>query len=442
MTVPCGAALYDDGRLSSTQVFTWNVTGGFTPGEGVTVDPEEGRVQSLSIINVTFNEHEIASKNIFYNNSALAANGNIVLRDAEGNVVAECGTGDMANAEAGFNVVEIKLCEPGTSTAVEITAPGVYTMTIPAGIVNFNKNGANPCTCGECYSCKTSRTGAGNGNYNEELTITWTIPEPATLVATPADGSVVESLTNITLEWQGAESVEVNPNQMVGGAKIYRILENEEEELVSELICSPIGEGSNTAVLDILNIPTQDGNYHVRIPKGMFTVDGQVWEGVSLYYTIESVEVALEQISAETFVEMLMTVTPCESIELNPGVTSKVTLAYLDDNITEVGYYEVEVLSGNTAKFTLSTNRELVNGDYVIWIPDGQFLFDGKPNADVKIYYEGVNIVGIEGVDMDAKNLNIYSVNGMLIKRNGSLRDLNELEPGIYVVNGQKVMVK
>ena len=442
VTVPRGAAIYADGTLASSQVFTWNVTGGFTPGEGVTVDPEEGRVQSLSIINVTFNEHEIASKNIFYNNSALAANGNIVLRDAEGNIVAECTTGEMANAEAGFNVVEIKLCEPGTSTAVEITAPGVYTMTIPAGIVNFNKNGANPCTCGECYSCKTSRTGAGNGNYNEELTITWTIPEPATLVATPADGSVVESLTNITLEWQGAEFVEVNPNQMVGGAKIYRILENEEEELVSELICSPIGEGSITAVLDILNIPTQDGNYHVRIPKGMFTVDGQVWEGVSLYYTIESVEVALEQISAETFVEMLMTVTPCESIELNPGVTSKVTLAYLDDNITEVGYYEVEVLSGNTAKFTLSTNRELVNGDYVIWIPDGQFLFDGKPNADVKIYYEGVNIVGIEGVDMDAKNLNIYSVNGMLIKRNGSLRDLNELEPGIYVVNGQKVMVK
>lgn len=442
VTVPRGAAIYADGTLASSQVFTWNVTGGFTPGEGVTVDPEEGRVQSLSIINVTFNEHEIASKNIFYNNSALAANGNVVLRDAEGNIVAECTTGEMANAEAGFNVVEIKLCEPGTSTAVEITAPGVYTMTIPAGIVNFNKNGANPCTCGECYSCKTSRTGAGNGNYNEELTITWTIPEPATLVATPADGSVVESLTNITLEWQGAEFVEVNPNQMVGGAKIYRILENEEEELVSELICSPIGEGSITAVLDILNIPVQDGNYHVRIPKGMFTVDGQVWEGVSLYYTIESVEVALEQISAETFVEMLMTVTPCESIELNPGVTSKVTLAYLDENITEVGHYEVEVLSGNTAKFTLSTNRELVNGDYVIWIPDGQFLFDGKPNADVKIYYEGVNIVGIEGVDMDAKNLNIYSVNGMLIKRNGSLRDLNELEPGIYVVNGQKVMVK
>ena len=102
----------------------------------------------------------------------------------------------------------------------------------------------------------------------------------------------------------------------------------------------------------------------------------------------------------------------------------------------------MEILSGNTAALTLSTNRELVNGDYVIWIPDGQFFFDGKPNNDIKIYYEGVYVVGIEGVDMDAKNLNIYNVNGMLIKRNGSLRDLNELEPGIYVVNGQKMMVK
>ena len=442
VTVPRGAAIYADGTLASSQVFTWNVTGGFTPGEGVSVDPEEGEVASLSVITLTFNEKEIVSKNVFYNTSALAVGGNVVLRNAAGEVVAECATGDMGNSEAGYNTIEIKLCEPGTSTQTEITAPGLYTMTVPAGIVNFNKNGANPCTCGECYACTTSRTGVGNANYNEELTFSWVIPTPAELVATPADGSVVESLINVILDWADAKSVVLDDTMMIGGAKLYKVVEDAENEFVSDMICSPVGEGSTTAVLDILNVPTEDGVYVVEIAEGMFTVDGRPIEATTLTYTIASTEVTLEQISAETFLNMLMTVSPCETLELNTESIAQITLAYLDNTITEVGYYEVEILSGNTAALTLSTNRELVNGDYVIWIPDGQFFFDGKPNNDIKIYYEGVNIVGIEGIDMDAKNLNIYNVNGMLIKRNGSLRDLNELEPGIYVVNGQKMMVK
>lgn len=443
VTMPRGAALYvADGRESSSQVFTWNVTGGFTPGEGVTVNPEEGEVESLSVITLTFNEHEIAGKNIWYNGSALAANGNVTLRDASGSIVAECTVSEMSPSEAGYNSVEIKLCEVGTSNAIEITKPGEYTLTVPEGIVNFNKNGANPCTCGECSSCTTSRTGTGNGNYNEELTFTWTIPGDATLVATPADGSVVESLINIQLEWQDAGSVTVDTNLMIGGAKLYKVVEGTENEFVSDMICSPIGEGGTTAVIDIMNPISENGVYVVEIAEGMFTVDGKAWEAVTLTYTIARAEVTLEETGDAPLAKFLMTVSPCESIEVNPETADVITLWYTTSGEQRMGEYTVENITASTAELVLQEGVELKDGDYVVWIPEGYFLFDGKPCADFKVFFEDVIIDSIYGISLDAQNLNIYSVNGMLIKRNGSITDLNELEPGIYIINGKKVMVK
>lgn len=442
VTVPRGAAIYLDGRESSSQVFTWNVTGGYTPGEGITVDPEEGVVESLSIVSLTFNEYEVVGKNVFYTTSALGANGNILLRDAQDNIVAECSLSELTPSELGYNSLEVHLCEPGTFTGIEITEPGTYTMTVPAGIVNFNKSGANPCDCGECNACTTSLKGTGNGNYNKELTFTWTILGPAELVATPADGSIVESLVNIVLEWQGAQSVVVDPAMMVGGAKLYKEVEGSDNEFVSDMICSPIGEGSNTAVIDILSIPTEQGTYIIEIPAGMFTVDGEAWEAVALTYIMKSTEVTLEEIGETRLAKFRMTVDPCETIEVNAESVDKITLAYLVDGITEVGTYEVDNITSPTADLTLTATTELADGNYVVWIPEGYFLFDGKPCADIKVYYDDVIMSGIYGISLDAKDLNIYSVNGMLIKRNGSISDLNELEPGIYIINGKKVMIK
>lgn len=443
VTMPRGAALYRaDGRETSSQVFTWNVTGGFEKADGVTVDPAEGEVESISLVTMVFNEYEVATKNIFYNTSALAKNGNVVLRNAAGEIVASATTSEMAPSTVGYNAVEVQFCKPGTIEAIEITAPGTYTMTLPEGIINYNASGANPCECGECNACTTSRKGTGNGNYNEEMTFTWTILGDATLVATPADGETVDQLVNIILEWQGASAVTVDATLMVGGAKLYKVVEGGENEFVSDMICSPIGEGSNTAVLDIFNMPTEKGAYVVEIAEGMFTVDGTAWEAVTLNYTLGGVDVVLTDKGDAPLRKFEMTVTPCETIEVNPESSGVITLAYLESGITEVGSYTLENINGNTADLTLSTDNELADGNYVVWIPEGHLIFDGKPCADIKVYFDNVVMNGIYGISIDAKDLNIYSVNGMLIKRNGSISDLNELEPGVYIINGKKVLVK
>lgn len=157
ITVPRGAAYVgQDGYISSSQTFTWNVTGGWEPTSGITVDPEDkSEVQSLSVITLTFNEYEAVGKNIWFSTHFT---GKIELKDANGEVVAD---GYMQPSEVSYNSVEILLCEVGsTSSQIEIVDKGEYTLTIPEGMVNFKKNGKDP------YE---------EGLYSEQLVYTWTV---------------------------------------------------------------------------------------------------------------------------------------------------------------------------------------------------------------------------------------------------------------------------
>lgn len=312
-------------------------------------------------------------------------------------------------------MAELTLAEP-------ITESGKYKLVIPRHTVEF-------------YDESEGKT-----VENELLEAEYTIVAaevPVVLIATPADGETVDKIVNISLEWQGATTVELDNTMMIGGAKLYK---DGSEEAYSDMICSPLGTGT-IAYLDALTYATENGDYTIEIAEGMFTVDGQPWEAITLHYTIAGKEVTLTDIGETPLAKLEMNVTPCETVEVNSGASGNVTLAYLVNGITEVGTYEVEVKDAAKAELTLSTNAELQNGDYVVWIPEGYFLFDGEECADIKIYFDGVEFSGVADINLDATDLNIYSVNGMLIKRNGSVSDLNSLDSGIYIVNGKKVLI-
>jgi len=51
---------------------------------------------------------------------------------------------------------------------------------------------------------------------------------------------------------------------------------------------------------------------------------------------------------------------------------------------------------------------------------------------------------GIEEIliSEDNKDIDIYNLNGVCIKRNATEDDINSLAPGLYVVGGKKVFVK
>ena len=123
-----------------------------------TVDPAEGVVESLKKISVIFDGQDMIGW----------GNGNPVITDADGNEYkVDCSYGTAYNE----GVITLK---------EEITTPGTYTLTIPAGAVVYGEY--------------------GDSSNEEDITFTWTIEAPkAEFDVTPANGSTVESLSNITV---------------------------------------------------------------------------------------------------------------------------------------------------------------------------------------------------------------------------------------------------
>ena len=263
------------------------------------------------------------------------------------------------------------------------------------------------------------------------------IPGAPELVVTPADGETVKELVNFTLTWNGATEVEINPEMMVAAAKLYRVTE-EGNVLQSDLICSPAGDKS--VVLDIMNLSTEmpNGQYILDVPAGMFTANGYANEAFTATYELAAVIYNFEVLEAP-FNKIKLTVENCEELKVREDCPDKATLWYMTGGESKVGEYAVTFAEGNVVEFTLAEAVEVMDGDYVMWLPEGYFWVGNDQSKDVKFAIEGV--VSVETIGEDA-NFDIYSVNGMIIKRNGNKADLKALDPGVYVINGQKVLVK
>jgi hypothetical protein len=130
------------------------------------------------------------------------------------------------------------------------------------------------------------------------------------------------------------------------------------------------------------------------------------------------------------------------SVEIGNSVTSIGGSAfYYCENLKNlISYAEVPPVCGsdvfggvNTQECTLQVPEKSISAYQQADQWDEFFFIEGVPTA-----IGGVTVDGAVSATAD-----VYSINGMLIKRNAELKDLkHELPAGIYIIGGKKVWVK
>ena len=401
---------YDYGETIATEAIEteYVLSNGVKPYD-ITVTPAEGDVPFIDDITFSFNDWWMSSVWVANPDWSMRMENAAVAVDAEGNIL-------------GYATVSTEYGENWAMYQKIDFEPAIRQEGPCQVIVGWNVFDSDYDMVGD--------TEGFSFNYN-------IVPGAPELVVTPADGEEVKELVNFTLTWYGATEVEINPDLMVGGAKLYAVTENG-KELQSDLICSPAGDKS--VVLDIMDLakPMPNGQYVLEVPAEMFTANGFANEAISATYTLAGLVYNFEVLEAP-FNKIKLTVENCDELKVREDCPDKATLWYMTGGESKVGEYAVTFAEGNVVEFTLTEAVEVVDGDYVMWLPEGFFWVGNDQSKDVKFAIEGV--VSVETIGEDA-NFDIYSVNGMIIKRNGNKADLKALDPGVYVINGQKVLVK
>ena len=130
------------------------------------------------------------------------------------------------------------------------------------------------------------------------------------------------------------------------------------------------------------------------------------------------------------------------------GNTEKAVLAYAEDGSeTEVTLAAGE--NANEIKATLASEVTAF-GEYTLVIPaqiivqvagdEDEAVIDYSPA--LKYTFTLIDGEGIGEVLADAETADVYTVSGILVKKDAKADDLKGLKKGIYIVNGKKVAIK
>lgn len=302
------------------------------------------------------------------------------------------------------------------------------------------------------------------GITNKEITLNYAIVSEGgewTAVANPAPG-VVEELTDIIVTFEGASQLSVSPEAGPNDFPYYGTVA--EDGTVTKVPYSIFTwvDGSNKISLGIQNEQeklTEPGKYAIIIPAAYCLVDGiAMTEDLRFDYTIEGAQPEYtviinpadgSTVNGEQLYEITVTFDGAKAIELNGDQST--TFQQLDENGNPIAnIYQNMSAEGNVAKFTvMELHKPYLEaaGTFQFTIPVGMVTITdnndvvGKNKENIVATYYS-NGVGVDTIGVDAKDLNIYTVNGMLIKRNGTYEDVKALEPGIYIINGKKFYVK
>ena len=446
VNVPEGAVVAANGAYNPALTYTYNVYYAYNTFEPTSITPAAGKVESLKEIVLDFGPNDYPGTN------GLDMDATFELTNAQGETVA---TGKLSYS--GWTAAAVTLDK-------EITELGLYTITIPEGVI-WNSKVDGTADRGVHKGARCNPTIELVYSIGEAATVTEVTPVPGHYEEIPADIAVTFSKEIATVNYL----ILRNENT---GMRGYYFTEDEykvEGNKLSFSLPADMIEFAASATVQI-QVMDKDGFpvtyaaseddmaegyvmlvYTAPVRADIFTAtkvdpkEGEVTELSVFNVTFESLKSSEGMSYVGGFDESkVVEVLDAEGNQVATAEMEVVNSVYREEYEGEV--YEFEYPS-SVAKFTL--NKTITEpGTYTFVIPEATVFNEGYYpdsedfgigwgalyNPEVRLVYTIKDASAISGVEVEAANGKVYNLQGVRVG--------NKLQKGVYIVNGKKVYVK
>ncbi|MCH5223278.1 MAG: hypothetical protein J1E82_04490 [Muribaculaceae bacterium] len=340
---------------------------------------------------------------------------NLYLTDEEGNVYQ-------------LSSSEVKQSEDYDALVINVTdmelASGVYTLVIPEGSIYLEDDDWNAYE-NAADSYIFSYSGMAAQTYMDEATVT-----------RAPSGTVTGELAPITLSWGQAIS-ENNFNGTIEWDGQSKAIPVDEFEILN----------GNTLNIFVGALGLSTGyTYTVTIGEGCVkNADGAINpQQVVATFTYEEEEsgVYSQEAEFEVIENGVINVSWAGISYVEADYPDELYLTDEEGNVYQLSSSQVKQSEDYDALVIDVTDMELASGVYTLVIPEGSIYLEDddwnaytNANEEYTFSYDAVS--GINAIGTDNESLTIYNLNG--VKVSG---DRKQLSNGIYIINGQKVVIR
>lgn len=235
---------------------------------------------------------------------------------------------------------------------------------------------------------------------------------------------------------------------------------------------SRVPESKNSFIVSFTPVQPA-GSFTFMVPKGFFSVDGGESQLIEREFNVseatpvtllENVTGASPSIAPDAIIPLgnslarfeyilsskcpdLSVVSDASSIKLEYNASDPTGDDITADWVETASATSLKIskdLAGvQTITVKFPENISAVTGYYRVLLPEGALKTSAIPirsTSEAAFIYKVSAVTGIQNVGIDANKSYIYGIDGTLILRNASVSDLDRLNKGIYIFNGNIIV--
>ncbi len=316
-----------------------------------------------------------------------------------------------------------------------ITVLGDYTLTVEAGLLSLN------------------------GVESLEITKDFTVAEIPSAFSDwtidPAPGKEVSSLEKLTLTFPNAGSSTLD----VYMGDITLTLKGTETVIAPSMVAKaydPVAQEDINGVFEITFDPavTAAGTYVLNIPSGKFmnwSDSDDVCPEINVEYVIAANPFGTYTLTPASMEEGLKEVSTVDV--LFPAISADQTITFDEADVEKIGMRNVDtdqVIPAIAIEQTDTENGKLLtirfakaatDAKHILTIPAGVLKLGDASNFMIEAIYD-IEASGVALLVGENGTADVYDLNGRVILLNADADALRQLEGGLYIINGKKVVIR